>query len=624
MKRMSASSALRAAAAALVVAFCVSAYGWWSRGPTEVEIIPYVGWANATRVYVRGRVLKRRKKPQQGNALLANIKRFFTHEIEYATIQVHFEGRVFSAKTDDEGFFRAEIQRNHRQTPHKGFLAARFELAPTPKYTAKAVEGKIVAMGSRTRLGVISDIDDTVFRMDVAHKTRMLKRVFLGSAETREVFRGVPHFYRGLHEGATGAEWNPFFYVSGSPQNFYDLLLAAFERNGVPIGHFDLKDLGMDSEADPLFGQRKYKSKRIAEVLGRFPGLSFICIGDSEEKDPETYAQFASEPKFRGRILAVYIRDLSDMEDSTRIKELRALQKRVGADRFVLAENTSDMAAHACKHGWISAAARDRVFADTCLSGSLPGREGEGTRYPIVLAHGLLGFGELGVGRDNAKYYFKGVREDLTRLGYNVFITKVGDRDGIAVRAEQLKRSINRITSGKVNIIAHSMGGLDARYMISHLGMAKRVASLTTIATPHRGSSYADWAVKNAGAAIKLLKVLGIQMQAILDLTTEACRRFNETTPDAPGVKYISYSGSQPHEKICSYLRLPHKIIFKAEGPNDGLVSVRSAKWGEYRGNIPADHLNQICRKGLFEKHEEFDGLRFYRKLAEDLRREGL
>ena len=97
-------------------------------------------------------------------------------------------------------------------------------------------------------------------------------------------------------------------------------------------------------------------------------------------------------------------------------------------------------------------------------------------------------------------------------------------------------------------IIAHSMGGLDARYMISKLNMANRVAALLTVSTPHRGSPYADWCLRNLGkrmGGLKLIKLLKLDLKAISDLTTESCREFNEKILDAPGVRYFSIGGSQ-------------------------------------------------------------------------------
>ena len=89
-----------------------------------------------------------------------------------------------------------------------------------------------------------------------------------------------------------------------------------------------------------------------------------------------------------------------------------------------------------------------------------------------------------------------------------------------------------------VNVIAHSMGGLDARYMITHLGMAEQVRSLTTVATPHHGTFVADWFVANFRQRVPLLLALeavGINVDGFKDCRLAECKTFNAATPDAPG-----------------------------------------------------------------------------------------
>jgi hypothetical protein len=111
--------------------------------------------------------------------------------------------------------------------------------------------------------------------------------------------------------------------------------------------------------------------------------------------------------------------------------------------------------------------------------------------YPIVLAHGVLGFDALPLGFLHPAY-FRGVAETLRKAGNEVHVIRVSPVAGIAVRAAQLARQIRDIPAERVNIVAHSMGGLDARYAISVLGLGDRVASLTTIGTPHHGTPLAD------------------------------------------------------------------------------------------------------------------------------------
>ena len=215
---------------------------------------------------------------------------------------------------------------------------------------------------------------------------------------------------------------------------------------------------------------------------------------------------------------------------------------------------------------------------------------------PIVLAHGMLGLAQAFIQGLRLVDYFKGVPEWLRENGHEVITPEVAGIGSNVARATDLKKQILDATDLPVHIIAHSQGGLDSRYMISHLDMAKNVLSLTTIATPHRGSPVADWAISNTQkiGVFQMLKWSSIDTQAFLDLTTAECATFNEKTPDAEGVKYFSVAGEQKRELTVSALRMCHDIVTKAEGPNDGLVSSQSARWGEETIIWSADHAQQI------------------------------
>lgn len=215
---------------------------------------------------------------------------------------------------------------------------------------------------------------------------------------------------------------------------------------------------------------------------------------------------------------------------------------------------------------------------------------------PIVLVHGLCGFDRLTALRRPLLDYFPGIREQLDGVGNRVFHARVSPTAGVAQRAEDLRRYLNReVPREPVHIIGHSMGGLDARYMISRLGMADRVLSLTTIGTPHRGSPVADWLVRRFGRLVApLLRLANIPCQAFYDLTTESCRRFNEQVPDVPGVRYFSVAGSCDRRFVGPEWLVPYTIVEQAEGPNDGVVSVASATWGEHTEVWVGDHLNLV------------------------------
>jgi triacylglycerol lipase len=215
-------------------------------------------------------------------------------------------------------------------------------------------------------------------------------------------------------------------------------------------------------------------------------------------------------------------------------------------------------------------------------------------RAPVVLVHGLLGFDQLRLGRWVLADYFHGLPEALRAAGNRVLVARVSPTGGIATRAAQLKKFLDRqFPSEPVHLFGHSMGGLDARYLIARLGMAPRVLSLTTLGTPHRGSPLADWGVRRLERLAKpVLDLLGVPPGAFYDLTTARCRAFNEQTPDAPGVRYFSVAGRYEGRWDNPAWLLSAPLIARAEGINDGLVSLASARYGEGCEVWEADHLN--------------------------------
>jgi triacylglycerol lipase len=228
---------------------------------------------------------------------------------------------------------------------------------------------------------------------------------------------------------------------------------------------------------------------------------------------------------------------------------------------------------------------------------------------PIVLHHGLFGFGEIHVGRVHLSY-FKKIDRAIAARGHPLIVSRVHPTGGIALRARQLKETIHRqrkvlgCERGRVLIIAHSLGGLDARYMISRLGMADEVAGLLTITSPHRGSPYADWCVRHLGrrlGGLQLMQFLGLDVQAIVDLTTESCRQFNQEVHDVAGVPCFSISAARPWHRVPPIAYHSHKVIADAEGPNDGLVSVASSTWASHLGTWPADHWHAINKRLVVE-----------------------
>jgi triacylglycerol lipase len=215
---------------------------------------------------------------------------------------------------------------------------------------------------------------------------------------------------------------------------------------------------------------------------------------------------------------------------------------------------------------------------------------------PIVLVHGLLGFSAVRVlGKPLAKY-FHGIEDDLEAAGNRVHCAGLSPTAGIARRAAELRTFVNReVPNEPVHVLAHSMGGLDARYMISRLGMHDRILSLTTLGTPHRGSPFADWGIRRLSLTLKpVAKLFDVPDQAFFDLTTESCQTFNADVPDVPGVRYFSVAGRCDNAWLAPQWLFSHRVVTEKEGDNDGLVSVTSATYGEATEIWDGDHLSLI------------------------------
>ncbi|KAK5987419.1 Triacylglycerol lipase 2 [Cladobotryum mycophilum] len=274
-------------------------------------------------------------------------------------------------------------------------------------------------------------------------------------------------------------------------------------------------------------------------------------------------------------------------------------------------------------------------------------------KHPIVLAHGLLGFSELSLlPFMRPIQYWHGIKEALSSNGSTVLTASVPPSSSIQDRAAKLASDIisgahaNKATTintaTTVNIIAHSMGGLDARYMISRLRpRGVEVASLVTVATPHRGSPLADYLIGGEGRGPVYLPRLygaiermGLGTQAFEQLTTRyMAEEFNPLVVDDASVRYFSYGAATNRPSLFDPFRLPYRIVEKADGMNDGLVSVESSRWGTYKGTLmDVSHLDLInwtnkiqwTVRGWMGIKRTFNAIAFYMGVADMLAKEGL
>ena len=255
------------------------------------------------------------------------------------------------------------------------------------------------------------------------------------------------------------------------------------------------------------------------------------------------------------------------------------------------------------------------------------------TKYPVVLVHGMM------VKDFSFWHAFRGITGFLREQGVTVYVTNQDGVGSVETNAAQLKEEILQILKkencAKVNLIAHSKGGVDARYMISQLDMDHCVASLTTLSTPHHGSGLSAKLLKMPKFMAKTVafcadlsyRLLGDREPDILrlgqELTPEAMEQFNRTAPNMPGVYYQSFSSTAPGKK--AFLRyIPYQISrYCEQDDTDGMVSVKSSQWGNYRGSMGAevDHFKMV---GVYGSEKGLTGVGlFYLHIIQELQAMG-
>lgn len=261
------------------------------------------------------------------------------------------------------------------------------------------------------------------------------------------------------------------------------------------------------------------------------------------------------------------------------------------------------------------------------------------TKYPILLVHGVFF-------RDSRLLNYWGrIPAELEKNGAEIYYGEQQSALSIEQSSGELAKKIEEIVTrtgcGKVNIIAHSKGGLDSRCAISKLGCDKYVATLTTINTPHRGCIFAEYLLNTAPARIKnfvektynkMFYALGDNtpdfMAAVSCLTNSYCEQFNKDVPDSPDVIYQSYGSKAVKLRGTRFpLNLSYPVVKKFDGDNDGLVAINSAPWGEKFTPVYPPGKRGITHADMIDLNREnikgFDVREFYVQMVSELRERG-
>ncbi len=335
-----------------------------------IVIHAYRGYGTSERIRLRGRVLEDEGIPAAGERdsawrnVLNTLRRFESDEVPGARVRVNIAGATQELVTDAEGYFDTWI--TPREALHADrlwheasyeLLAPRSEGLPSPTAIGRALVPPATA-----KLGIISDLDDTVVQTGATDPRALLRSVFLANARTRLPFPGVAELYRALQRGAGGGENNPLFYVSSSPWNLYDVLSECLALREIPEGPIMLRDWGLSERELLPTSHGSHKLDAIRGIMDLYPTLPFLLIGDSGQEDPEIYRQIVEH--YPSRVVAIYIRNVSPGVE--RAARIGALAREVSEARseLILAADSIEVAAHAMDRGWIDSAALERVSAD--------------------------------------------------------------------------------------------------------------------------------------------------------------------------------------------------------------------------------------------------------------------
>ena len=262
------------------------------------------------------------------------------------------------------------------------------------------------------------------------------------------------------------------------------------------------------------------------------------------------------------------------------------------------------------------------------------------TKYPLLMVHGIF-FRDF----DYLNYWGR-IPKALEENGAKIYYGKHLSAASVKKCGEELAARIEEICKEggfeKVNVIAHSKGGLDMRYAISKCGADRYVASLSTINTPHRGCEFAEYLLekipeKQKEAIAKTYNDtfarLGDEepnfMEGVTDLTHSFCEKFNEEVKDVEGIYYQSVGSKQNNAVSGRFpLNMSYLLVKHFDGPNDGLVGEKSFRWGEDYQYITTKGRRGISHADMIDLNREnipdFDVREFYIQLVNGLKKKGL
>ncbi|MFB9056942.1 App1 family protein [Mariniflexile ostreae] len=326
-----------------------------------LQIMVFQTYGTSTHFYARGRAIEDENIDLEQKGffkLLFNAwKRFETDEVRNSELVVKIgPDRFLCTKTDHKGYFILDetVANISDYANEEGWVV--FEVSYKQNTLKHLIQlenrfpGEMLIPSKKASFGVISDIDDTILHTGIVSllKWRVVINTLLTSAGKRLPLEGAPEFYHLLHQGKSGNEANPIFYVSHSPWNLYRYLEYFLKKNNFPKGPIVLRNFPSLFRRRPK-DEKPQKQKEIMNILKAYPDLKFILIGDSGEHDPAIYMEIAEA--YPERISAIYLRSV---KHALKMANTHRLYHAYNKVPVLLVENTEAAIKHARAHGFVA------------------------------------------------------------------------------------------------------------------------------------------------------------------------------------------------------------------------------------------------------------------------------
>jgi phosphatidate phosphatase APP1 len=355
------------------------------RRTTEPLVVPFLGHGSPRSVHIGARVVLGRpdaaagrlsvpdggvlapvRAPAQAPArrsrrsvLRASLSRFLTVEVARAAVTVSTPGAAVTVRSDRDGYLDVAVDDPGLEP---GWHEARLALAD-----GTTVRTPVLVVDPDVRLGLVSDVDDTILETGLTRGLEFLRITLLTEVTERAPLPGAAALYRALvcRSGEAGL---PVFYLSTSPWNLHEMLLEFIALRGFPLGPLLLTDWGPGRGNLFRIGAREHKLGLIRRILAEHPGLALLLVGDTGQLDPEIYATVAREHP--DRIRAIYVRRVGAL-NPRRLAEVDALAAEVtaGGVPMLAVDDSVEIAEHAASLGLLAAAQVDDVRAEMRAEG---------------------------------------------------------------------------------------------------------------------------------------------------------------------------------------------------------------------------------------------------------------